>query len=394
MTGGASGSGSNYVLINNLDAGNPLHIQANDNSNTTLILFKILDVYMGLVYSENVSFVWKELEGTYYKVDGYVIFNFLQNNYYVKQGGSSVANYYHRLNSLWIEIDALTKLLVKLNVLVMLVKDAYIIMSREESHRGVHESNGVTEFKLNTTSFVAKPNPNLNCKNCGKIGHTIERRFKLVGFPPCFKKYSNPAKQSFTTNVDVKSNDKPSSVSPSSSCFTSEQMKKLLSLINDNLYGSFHAIMACRASFFIVNVCANQYLTVSTVRMFNFMDITSLKIDVGHPNGTLATISHTGNLRLANNVILYDVLVVPGYYDLTKQETLGNGSESGGIYLFDMQTDCSWGPYRVPSREGYKSDNGTEFMDSKMSNMFSDLGIIHQTSCAHTPQQNRIDERN
>ncbi|GJY10773.1 hypothetical protein Tco_0378958 [Tanacetum coccineum] len=214
-------------------------------------------------------------------------------------------------------------------------------------------------------------------------GHTIERRFKLVGFPPCFKKYSNPAKQSFTTNVDVKSNDKPSSVSPSSSCFTSEQMKKLLSLINDNLYGSFHAIMACRASFFIVNVCANQYLTVSTVRMFNFMDITSLKIDVGHPNGTLATISHTGNLRLANNVILYDVLVVPGYYDLTKQETLGNGSESGGIYLFDMQTDCSWGPYRVPSREGYKSDNGTEFMDSKMSNMFSDLGIIHQTSCVN-----------
>ncbi|GKA52958.1 putative reverse transcriptase domain-containing protein, partial [Tanacetum coccineum] len=149
----------------------------------------------------------------------------------------------------------------------------------------------------------------------GGEGHTIERCFKLVGFPPCFKKYSNPTKKSFTTNVDVKSNDKPSSVRPSSSCFTSEQMKKLLSLINDNLYGSFHAIMACRASFFIIiDSSANQYLTVSTVRMFNFMDITSLKIDVGHPNGTLATISHTRNLRLANNVILYDVLVVPGYY--------------------------------------------------------------------------------
>lgn len=99
-----------------------------------------------------------------------------------------------------------------------------------------------------------------------------------------------------------------------------------------------------------------------------------------------------------------------------------------------------WGPYRVTSREGYKyfltivddysravwtymiktkdevfdvfcsfihlisnqfgikiktvrSDNGTEFVNKKMSGMFSDLGIIHQTSCTHTPQQNGIAER-
>jgi hypothetical protein len=29
------------VLINNLDAGNPLHVQTNDNSSTTLIHFKL-----------------------------------------------------------------------------------------------------------------------------------------------------------------------------------------------------------------------------------------------------------------------------------------------------------------------------------------------------------------
>nr|GEV41651.1 putative Gag-polypeptide of LTR copia-type [Tanacetum cinerariifolium] len=240
MTGGAGGSGSNYVLINNLDYGNPLHIQANDNSNIILILFKILG-------TKNIR--------------------------------------------IWFRAMKLT-LQAK---------------NKEESRRGVHESYGVTESKLNATSFVIKsfnnnrktfnndynntrgstsntinngPNPNLNCKNCGKIGQTIERCFKLVGFPPCFKKYSNHAKQSFSANADVKSNDKPSSISPSSSCFTFEHMNKLLSLINDNLSGSFHALMACRASFF---------------------------------------------------------------NDLTKQEMLGNGSDSGGLYLFDMQTDCSLG---------------------------------------------------
>ncbi|GKE06170.1 hypothetical protein Tco_1398188, partial [Tanacetum coccineum] len=95
-----------------------------------------------------------------------------------------------------------------------------------------------------------------------------------------------------------------------SSGFTFEQMQKLLNLINNNPSSSIHANMAGRASFFNG---ANQHLTVSTVGMFNVVDITSLNITVSHPNGTLATISHVGNLRLTNNVILYDVLVVSGY---------------------------------------------------------------------------------
>ncbi|GJT31751.1 ribonuclease H-like domain-containing protein [Tanacetum coccineum] len=38
------------------------------------------------------------------------MYNFLQKINSVKQGGSSVADYYHRLNSLWREFDAMTKL--------------------------------------------------------------------------------------------------------------------------------------------------------------------------------------------------------------------------------------------------------------------------------------------
>nr|GEW28112.1 ribonuclease H-like domain-containing protein [Tanacetum cinerariifolium] len=91
----------------------------------------------------------------------------------------------------------------------------------------------------------------------------------------------------------------------------------------------------------------------------------------GHPNGTLATISHPGNLKLSNNVILYDVLVVLGYcisllsvnklirdskmfvgfdenkcyiQDLKKEKILGTDSESGGLYLFDMnKSNCIGG---------------------------------------------------
>nr|GEX80153.1 ribonuclease H-like domain-containing protein [Tanacetum cinerariifolium] len=91
-----------------------------------------------------------------------------------------------------------------------------------------------------------------------------------------------------------------SSVSPfSSSGFTFEHIKKLLSLMNDSGYVDNHA---------------NMNLTVSIVKMFIVVDISSLKITVGHPNGTLATISHVGNLKLTNNVVLYNVLVVLGYF--------------------------------------------------------------------------------
>jgi len=38
-----------------------------------------------------------------------------------------------------------------------------------------------------------------------------------------------------------------------------------------------------------------------------------------------------------------------------------------------------------------RSDNGTEFF---MTNFFCNKGIVHQTSCVNTPQQNSIVERN
>ncbi|GJX39038.1 hypothetical protein Tco_0252341, partial [Tanacetum coccineum] len=149
----------------------------------------------------------------------------------------------------------------------MKVKDAYNVESREESHRGVHESSGVTESKQNATSFVAITfnnnmrqfnnnnnnftggsgsninrghNPNLNCKHCGKISHTIDRCFEIVGFPQGFKMNSNIGKQTFNANTDVKMNDKPSSFSLSYG-FTPEQMQ--LSMINDKPSESIHANM-------------------------------------------------------------------------------------------------------------------------------------------------------
>jgi len=40
-----------------------------------------------------------------------------------------------------------------------------------------------------------------------------------------------------------------------------------------------------------------------------------------------------------------------------------------------------------------RSDNGTEFFNSQSIKLFQELGILYQSSCPHTPQQNGVVER-
>ncbi|GJV52687.1 ribonuclease H-like domain-containing protein [Tanacetum coccineum] len=447
---GASPSGSVVDSINNLDDGNPLHVQNSDNSSSVIIRFKLLGTEIYRIWSGAMKLAL-QARNKYCFVDG----SCLKESYATSDVLSAQWDRCNAMVLTWImnvvsqdiymgsrEFDALTKLpkssydvkcscdagkelglhqqLMKLMQFLMglddyyqpvrsslltrdplhEVKDAYNVISREESHRGVPESSGVTESKGTSSNVNKGPNPNLNCKHCGKIGHTIDRCFEIVGFLQGFKRNfnsnSNTGKQFFNANFDVKMSDKPSSSSLSYG-FTFEQIQKLLNLINDKSSRSIHANMSGRASFFngnvwfninfsryffsnsslsmtaitlgwIIDSRANQHLTGSTSRMINVVDISDLKINVGHPNGTLAVISHVGNLKLTNNVMLYDVLVVPGYcvsllsvnklirdtkmfvsfnenkcyiQDLKREKILGIGSESGGLYLFDVnKSNC------------------------------------------------------
>ncbi|GJW31158.1 hypothetical protein Tco_0051190 [Tanacetum coccineum] len=126
---------------------------------------------------------------------------------------------------------------------------------------------------------------------------------------------------------------------------------------------------------------ANQHITNSTKNMFNIVDVTELKLTVGHPNGTLAQITHVGSLRLNNDVVLFDVLVVPEYcvsllsvhklikdnklvvmfdeckchiQDLKRGRVLGTGSEFGGLDVKFYETVF---PYKMSSsKTGFENE--------------------------------------
>nr|GEY56565.1 ribonuclease H-like domain-containing protein [Tanacetum cinerariifolium] len=103
-------------------------------------------------------------------------------------------------------------------------------------------------------------------------------------------------------------------------------------------------------------VGANQNMTYTANRLDNVVDISHFKLKVGHPNETEAFISKIRNLKLSNGLTMYDV-------------------------MFNKKIKV------------FRSDNGTEFVNQYVNNFYADKGVIHQTSCAFTPQQNGIVER-
>ncbi|GJW88634.1 ribonuclease H-like domain-containing protein [Tanacetum coccineum] len=273
------------------------------------------------------------------------------------------------------------------------VKDAYTIVSIEESHRGILKSFGVTESKMNATSFSAKsfnnnrrsfnnnnntrgpvnnsnskgPNPNLVCKNCGMIGHTIERCFELIGYPPSFKKVSNPVKQSgfkpnFNANIDVKGNDKQQPACNTPSSFTADQMRKLLNLINDVPSGSIHANMARlekgdnlgtgseSGGLYLFEMDNNKSIgNINMAMSFNVSkDLWHNRL--GHLTYQVLSMLKS-NLYLSKNT---KVSVCKTYHRDKQTRELFPLSDHKSKRLGELVHLDLWGPYRVTSKEGFK----------------------------------------
>ncbi|GJR60067.1 ribonuclease H-like domain-containing protein [Tanacetum coccineum] len=337
--------------------------------------------------------------------------------------GSSIADYYHKLNALWKQYDAM----IELPKCVCNASEGFKKHNQllnEESHRvvvgsiaGSSQRNQASAFVSNVGGFGLNNNrpsrgSGLVCENCGFNGHTIDRCFKIIGYPTNFgkkKSGQNVKKQGVSNNNSVGKS--------SSSGFTNEQMATLISLIKDNKVGkNMQANMAG----------ANQHMTYTDKELDDVIDISHLKIKVGHPNRTEAYISKIGNLRLSNGLTLYDVMVIPEYcvtLDLKSEKFSWIGEQFEGLYYYsdkdpvlnvlkdslnfdkrDNTSCCEICQRSKQTREAFplsdhkkikvlRSDNGTEFVNQSVSKLCSDKGIIHQTSCVYTPQQNGIAER-
>ncbi|XP_071688606.1 uncharacterized protein [Rutidosis leptorrhynchoides] len=384
------------------------------------------------------SVVWNELQETYDKVDGSNIFNLHIKINSLKQNGVPISDYYHNLNTLWKQYDEMVKIpactcaasneskehtkILRLNQFLMgldddfmqirsnillrdpipNVKTTFAVIYREESHRKIssnHSSNKsqnsafLSHFKSNNSGntgstqsynkFKKGPNPKLKCNKCNKIGHTIDMCFEIIGYPSGYKRTpQNNNNRSISSNNVVTTNnassvsDMPSTSTSSPLSLTNDQMAKLLNLLNESSVQSSNACSNMEDS------GANQHMTVSENSLFNVVDISDFNLKVSHPNGTEARVNKIGNLQLTYKIVLYDVLVVPGYYvSLLSVSKLA--ADSG----FDIKKHPDdW----VTSKEGFRYF--LTIVNDYTRAVWS-MGMIHQTTIPYTPQQNEVVER-
>nr|KAJ0191767.1 hypothetical protein LSAT_V11C800422600 [Lactuca sativa] len=181
-------------------------------------------------------------------------------------------------------------------------------------------------------------NQGLQCKNSNLKGHTIDRCYKLIGYPKDFTPRSdnNNQNKSFSVNSSsVESNSKTSASSefvPSNGAhlLTDEQYSKFLHLISEHSHNedvsatsnmAGMSLFQCCNSFvspnrsqsWIVDSGANQHMIASESHLQDVIDVSKLNLLVKHPNGSSAPINKIGNLHLSSHLTLFDVFGVPDF---------------------------------------------------------------------------------
>nr|GEV43462.1 ribonuclease H-like domain-containing protein [Tanacetum cinerariifolium] len=241
------------TLISKPDLSSPLHLHPNDSATLTVISVKLKgtenyqrsntdevlgrqwdrvndvvlgwilnsiskELFLGQIFSKRAKHVCDELKETYDKVDGsfdalvqllrctcHVADDFKKHNQLMKlmQFLMGLDDCYMKIRSNILFRDELPD-----------VRSAYAIISSEESHRRSQAS-----ASNDRTSTVTRPLNNGNrgpnngstlvCKNYGFNGYTIDRCFKIIGYPADFGKRNgnnnSSANQHLTIRIRLKS---------------------------------------------------------------------------------------------------------------------------------------------------------------------------------------------
>lgn len=320
--------------------------------------------------------IWIQLEQRFALSNDSRKYKLHKDTYAIEQNGSPISEYYTKMKCVWEELDSMSEL-PKLNnitpeLVVFLaalnkqneeqrlfqflnglddhfnsqrsqlllnsplpsVEAACALLQQEESQRDVLNSFANVE----STALYSQRNVKDKCSICGYKWHPPEKCWEKVGYPTWHSKYKqqSQAKQQSKDYKSFKGKGVNTSVKRTAAhvdggnvVFSKEQFDQLLKQIDKiQVTGEStdeeidHEFVAGTAACFscssynldewILDTGATDHMTPVSKSLVN-PHVLQYKPQISLPNGHTSIISHIGNVKLKNNLLLKDVLLVPSF---------------------------------------------------------------------------------
>ncbi|XP_019163277.1 PREDICTED: uncharacterized protein LOC109159652 [Ipomoea nil] len=328
-------------------------------------------IAQSVMYMEAAKDVWNDFRKRFSQRDAHRISTLQNEIYNLRQGSLSVNEYYTKCRTFWEEIkdreiDEIIRFLqglgddynpLKSNILVLdpLPEMYKVFVMTEKFERQLNITSSNLQFNLanavhnelssNDENSVAavnyyngkrnmnsgNGNRNAKCTYCGMTGHTVEKCYKKHGYPPGWiPGFKSKGKQ-------------PAMAASASSdnAATSEQLQKLISLLQiqvdqhqtpttadavsliPNL--TEHGAQAEGKSYFTshinsLNLCdstwildsgATDHIVCSREFFNNCCEVKGATVNL--PNGERVVVQHKGDIKLAEDLWLKNVLHIPDF---------------------------------------------------------------------------------
>lgn len=240
-----------------------------------------------LIYTDCVKDVWDQLKRRYHQVSGSRIYQLRKDLVTTNQGLMSVEDYYAKLSTIWQELNeyrplnkcvcdgsktlfehldsefVMTFLMglnesysaVRAQILLKnplpLIDEVFSLIVHEEHQRTINSLPNTIESvtllastdhsrkSFNTDRFKRRDSQRPLCTHCGNKGHTIDRCYKLHGYPPGYRTPTSTRMNPQTPAVGLSSAPPAHTVKPNQSAFfaslNEEQYSSLMAMMHSHL---------------------------------------------------------------------------------------------------------------------------------------------------------------
>ncbi|XP_019256390.1 PREDICTED: uncharacterized protein LOC109234787 [Nicotiana attenuata] len=305
------------------------------------------EISRSVEYSEFARQIWNELEERYGKADGLwdeIASISTGRTRVCSCGAKSAEDEEQRAYQFLMGLND-TYVQTRSNILMMKplpsVGAVYSILLSDETQSNV---SAATQFPSTSASFnvgvsrqsyPSKVNfesskPNVTCKYCKKPGHTIEKCYKVHGYPPNFKFTKTPNIRKTAAHVELTNHPEsgtgdipaehgtlPQSEDMSAiPGLTKDQYSQLMMLLQQSHLSSSPSTSSLMGSanfaVWIIDSGASDHMTSTKSLLFNVQTL-PVPYLVSLPNGYKVKVTNIGSLALLPDLILHNVLYVPSF---------------------------------------------------------------------------------